>query len=103
MESINLKEEFSKNLALRENARDLFKFLFENNIKTIDFKEVEYVSRSFANELLSLEKENKFNINKINMNDDVSIMFKYALEESPKRKLSSGFKVGNVDEILSVI
>ena len=104
MESIKIKEKFSINVALRENARDLFSFLIKKDIKIVDFSEVEFVSRSFANELLSLEKENNFNIEKINMNESISVMFEYALEESPKRKLnSSPFKIGNVDKILSSI
>ena len=36
------------------------------------------VSRSFANQLILLEKENNINISKINLNKEVKFMFKTA-------------------------
>lgn len=67
-----------KNLATRESARILFKSLYSKKDNIIDLKEVIFVSRSFTNELLNLEKENNFYIKKINMNKDVKYMFSIA-------------------------
>jgi len=104
MNTYNINEKFSKNIALRNNARELFKFLLlNNNYNTIDFNEIEFVSRSFSNEFANLEKENQRYFKKINMNESISSMFKCALEETPKRKLSPNFKIGNVQDILSQI
>ena len=104
MVSYNIKENFSKNIALRENARELFNFLLlNNNYDSIDFKEVEFVSRSFANEFAKLEKENNISFKKINMNQSINSMFECALEETAKREHSQNFKMGNVSDILSQI
>ena len=104
MVNYNIKENFSKNIALRENARELFDFLLlNNNFTYLDFKDVEFVSRSFANEFAKLEKKNNKYFKKINMNNSINSMFECALEEIPKKKLSLNFKIGNVSDILSQI
>lgn len=103
MEILQVESKLGKNLALRENARQIVKFLLEHNISTIDFAGVEFVSRSFANELLIQEKELKINFRKINMSKEVESMFDNALRESPKSKSASGFRVGDVNEVLSTL
>ncbi len=104
MRNYKIKEKFSKNIALRDNARELFNFLIaNNNFKTIDFENIEFVSRSFANEFAKLEKQNNIYFKKINMNNSISSMFECALEETPKRAHNQSFKIGNVSDVLSQI
>lgn len=64
-----------ENLATRESARVLFNKLKENNDFELDFTNVLIASRSFANELLKLEKENNIAVKKLNLNDEVKFMF----------------------------
>ncbi len=101
MKTLNVRKKLGINIALRDNARELFEFLVSNKIEVLDFCEVEFISRSFANELLKLESKNNIFFKKINMNSTIDTMFYHALEESPKSKNTSGFKIGNVDEILA--
>jgi len=77
MNTISLSK-IAKVFSTRQTARQLFEKIIEDKIDALDFKDVEIVSRSFANELINLEKENDFELKKINMNKDVSFMFEYA-------------------------
>lgn len=67
-----------KNLATRESAKVLFAKVVSENILSLDFRKVEIISRSFANEFVKLEKENKLLIVKKNLSKDNKTMFDYA-------------------------
>lgn len=68
----------NKNLATRLSAQKLFEKLLCNNMTELDFSNVLIASRSFANELVNLEKKHKFPITKKNMNEEVSYIFSIA-------------------------
>ena len=90
---IDISKSISKYLALRDSARDFFDYL--NNLDkdelTIDFKYVNTVSRSFAQEYLIRKKAMSKQINEINVPDNVRKMFHVV--ESNKQKISiSGIK-----------
>jgi len=71
----------NKNLATRLSAQKLFHNILVNNIKKLDFKEVELISRSFANEFLKLEKENNFFVEKVNLSKELKLIFETADKE----------------------
>lgn len=71
MKTLNVKKKLGINIALRDNARELFEFLVSNKIEVLDFYEVEFISRSFANELLKLETKKNISFKKINMNSTI--------------------------------
>ena len=77
MNTISLSK-IAKVFLTRQTARQLFEKIIEDKIDALNFKDVESVSRPFANELINLEKENDFELKKINMNKYVSFMFEYA-------------------------
>lgn len=78
MKPFSVRREVASILATRETARELFAKLKAQKIYALGFKGIESVSRSFANEWLSLEKEHNYKFRKLNMSKDVSFMFEYA-------------------------
>lgn len=78
MKPFPVRREVASVLTTRETARELFAKLKAQRVDALDFKDVESVSRSFANEWLSLEKEHDYRFKKLSMNKDVSFMFEYA-------------------------
>ncbi|MDA3856053.1 MAG: hypothetical protein PF569_07355 [Candidatus Woesearchaeota archaeon] len=101
MKKIELSKSFKNKLALRSTARHLFDIIIEENITTLDFKNIEFISRSFANELLKLEKETKLKLEKINMSSNVSFMIKFALENRTEDS-KTNYKIGNLDNLIAL-
>ena len=90
----------SKVLSTRNTARNIFLKLNNEKKDTLDFAGVDIVSRSFANEWLNLEKNH--NIKKINMNKEVSFMFRYADKKLDSNVLkNSKYRTISIDELIS--
>ena len=101
MNSIKL-EKIAKILSTRQIARDQYKICREKKIDTLDFKDVVFVSRSFANEWINLEKEHNYKFKKINMNKDVSFMFNHAKKNIDSNVLkNSEYKTVSFDELVA--
>jgi len=64
----------NEHLATRESARVLFQKVLEKEITNLDFSRVKVISRSFANEFITLEKENNLKISKDNINQEIKKM-----------------------------
>lgn len=79
MKKISLKKAISSHLFLRQTAVNFFKEM--NKLKddkiTIDFKGVEFMSRSFAHEYLQQKTKSKKDIKEMNMPSDIKKMFTY--------------------------
>lgn len=90
-------------ISTRETARELFKKLMKEKVTTLDFKDVDMISRSFAHEWISLEKEHNYEFRKIGMNKDVSFMFEYA-EKKPSHNIlkESGYKEISLNKLMSM-
>ena len=78
---IKLKEEIDSNLIIRLDAEELFKKLEDNSSKVVmDFQGIEFINRSFAQEYLNQKFHAKYDIEEINVPDDVKNMFNVILE-----------------------
>lgn len=79
MKKISLKKAISSHLFLRQTAVNFFKEM--NKLKdekiTIDFKGIEFMSRSFAHEYLRQKTKSKKDINEISVPSDIKKMFTY--------------------------
>jgi len=92
------------NLGTRSFARSMFKELLKKKDFLIDFRNVEVASRSFTNELITLEKKNNIKIKKINMNNDVKFMFNIADKKLDTDILSKNkYKVMSIKKLLKEI
>ncbi len=87
MWSINVGEKIAKFPALRESADSIFKYIEEADYDRLrlDFSSVEFVSASFAHQLISNIKNSKKTIKLVGMNKDVKRMFKIV-----KNRLAKG-------------
>lgn len=83
---INIKEHISKNLSLRLYAEDLFKNieLYAQNNIALDFKGVEFASRSFTQEFLYRMQRCSKKIELINQSSEIKKMFE--IVKSPREK-----------------
>lgn len=80
---IKLEDEFGVDLGSRSYALELFKKLDDNPSKiTIDFENVEFISRSFAQEYLNQKFNAKCEIEEINVHDEVKNMFNVVLKNN---------------------
>jgi len=80
MRSINVGEKIAKFPALRESADSIFKDIEKVNydMLRLDFSDVEFVSASFAHQLISNMRNSKKTIKLVGVNKDVKRMFKIA-------------------------
>ena len=78
---IKLEEEISSNLIIRLDAEQLFEKLENNTSKVVmDFEGIEFINRSFAQEYLNQKFNAKYEIEEINLPDEVKNMFNVILE-----------------------
>ncbi len=66
---INLEQTFAKKLGMRTTAIKLFQDLKDENEATLDFKDIEFMSRSFAQEYVHQKHNSKVHIIESNMSD----------------------------------
>lgn len=79
---IMIKEEInSKNLGMRASVKDLFQKWNQSRDKSlvIDFTNVEFMSRSFAQEYVQQKKHSNKTIKEVNVPEDVELMFEVVL------------------------
>ena len=78
---IDLKNEIGKDLIVRLDAEHLFKKLEGNSQKVImDFSDIDFINRSFAQEYLNRKMVVDYEIEEINVPDVVKNMFNVILE-----------------------
>lgn len=77
MKAILLIRELGKNLITRNSLQTIFNKIEKSKEKeiTIDFKGVEFISRSSTDEYLKFKEETKKNLTEINQTNDVKKMF----------------------------
>ncbi|MBR1773889.1 MAG: hypothetical protein IJ759_00015 [Bacteroidales bacterium] len=95
MDTLNIKSVLGNNIILREDARNIIHYIKENNIKVLDFQGVDFVSRSFADEIYSYTKNNAISI--INTNEVIDKMFR-----AVQHTHNNGRQIINNIEILPV-
>lgn len=80
---IKLKEEFGVDLGSRSYAIELFKKLENNSSNiTIDFSDIQFISRSFAQEYLNFKIMASYEIEEINVPCIAKKMFNVVLKNN---------------------
>jgi hypothetical protein len=92
--------QLSKNLSTISLAQRLFKKILSSKSHSLDFSNVEIVSRSFANEFVNLEKEKKVRIEKLNLSSENQYVFDIADKPLDNNILSKNkLQLSNLDSI----
>ncbi len=82
---IFLEKELGKNLGLRQNMEELFKKIDEDASKVImNFKGVEFIGRSSAQEYLNQKHIAPFEVVEKNMSEDIEKLFTIILKLNNK-------------------
>lgn len=86
---ILISKQVSTDLALRNSADRFFDLIdsIKQDTLIIDFKNVQFISSSFAHQYYLRKKSSKKTINEINMSSDIKKMFKIVSEPKPKKQL----------------
>lgn len=71
MKEVNLKDTFAKKLGMRTTAKRLFDDIQNESEVILNFKDVEFMSRSFAQEYVFQKHNSNVEITEQNMNDFV--------------------------------
>ncbi|MBR0272283.1 MAG: DUF4325 domain-containing protein [Methanobrevibacter sp.] len=83
MIKINLYDEFGSDLGQRYLIKEIFENLDNNSQKVIfDFKDIDFVSRSFAQEYLNHKMMADYEIEEMNIPDVVKNMFNVILKNN---------------------
>lgn len=78
---INLEQTFAKKLGMRTTAIKLFQDLEENTEVILDFKDIEFISRSFAQEYVYQKHNSKVNIIESNISDFIKKLLEVVEED----------------------
>ena len=91
-----------KNLALRNNADILFDSIEKSKEKKVvlDFKDIQFMSRSFAQQYLLRKKRCDKEIKEINIKEDVANMFEIVKNQKTKSQFHA--KDFEIIEVTSV-
>ncbi len=86
MKKIFLKKAISSHLFLRQTAVNFFKEINKRKDHeiTIDFKNIEFMSRSFAHEYLQQKTKSKKEIKEMNISTDIKKMLNYVQHTQAK-------------------
>lgn len=97
---IKLYDEFSDNIFTRKTVSSFFDRI--NKLKekeiVIDFKDIDFISRSCADEYLKFKKRTKKSIVEINMSNEIRSMFKVV--ENQLREVNFSFTPRNSSNVL---
>ena len=78
---IFLEKKIDRDLGSRNKIEKLFKSIPQDTTKVImNFKGVEFMGRSFAQEYLNRKHDSSFEVVEVNMPEDVEKMFNFILE-----------------------
>ncbi|NOQ55960.1 MAG: hypothetical protein GQ477_04105 [Nanohaloarchaea archaeon] len=86
---ILISEQVSTDLALRNSADRFFDLIdsIKQDTLIIDFKNVDFISRSFAHQYYLRKKSSKKTIDEINISSNINKMFKIVSEPRPKKQV----------------
>lgn len=79
--NINLEEKFSKKLGVGPTAKMLFQEINQYSFATLDFNNIEFVSRSFAQEYIFQKHNSSVKIDEINMPDSIKQLLEVVEED----------------------
>ena len=105
MRSVLLAKEFGNNIFTRSSMSDFFKKL--NKLKekdmTLDFKSVEFISRSCADEYIKQKSKSKKKIVEANMSKEVYFMFDVVRKQYAKEKEQVIFTISKAERNLVIL
>lgn len=81
---IKLEEKFSNKLGIGPTAKKLFQELNGNDSVILNFENIEFMSRSFAQEYVFQKNNSKSTIIEINMNENIERLLELVCEEYEK-------------------
>jgi len=89
MYKISIAESISPRLGYRSSVAELFKSIehIPNAGIEIDFKNTQYISRSFAHEYLKQKKSTKKDIKEINIPQGIAKMFQIVVNSKEKYRI----------------
>lgn len=85
---INLEKTFAKKLGMRTTAKKLFNDLENETEAILNFKDIEFMSRSFAQEYVYQKHNSKVHIIESNMSDFVKGLLEVVEEDYKETCLS---------------
>ncbi|WP_295589387.1 STAS-like domain-containing protein [uncultured Methanobrevibacter sp.] len=85
---INLEKTFAKKLGMRTTAKKLFQDLENETEAILDFKDIEFMSRSFAQEYVFQKHNSKVRIIESNMSEFVKGLLEVVEEDYQETCLS---------------
>ena len=88
MKEVNLKDTFAKKLGMRTTAKRLFDDIQNESVVVLNFKDVEFMSRSFAQEYIYQKYNSNVEITEENMNDFVKELLDVVEEDYKETCLS---------------
>ena len=86
---INLEEKYAKKLGVGPTAKKLFKEINEEPSVVLNFENIEFMSRSFAQEYVFQKHNCDIEIEEINMNDSIRQLLKVVEEDFEKTRSNS--------------
>ena len=78
---VNLEQTFAKKLGMRTTAKKLFQDLEKENEAILNFEDVEFMSRSFAQEYVHQKHISKVHITEKNMSNFIKDLLKVVEED----------------------
>lgn len=88
MKEVNLENTFAKKLGMRTTAKRLFDDIKNEKKVILNFKDVEFMSRSFAQEYVFQKHNSNIEIEEENMNDFVKELLEVVEEDYAETCLS---------------
>lgn len=86
---IKLEEKFSNKLGIGPTAKKLFQELNGNDSVILNFENIEFMSRSFAQEYVFQKHNSKIKIEEINLNQSIKKLLDIVEEDFEKSCLNS--------------
>lgn len=86
---ILLEKEYNKKLGMGPTAKKIFKRINEESEVILNFENIEFMSRSFAQEYVSQKHYSKCNITEINMSDSIQKLLEIVDEDFKNSCLNS--------------
>ena len=81
---IHLEKEYNKKLGMGPTAKKIFQRINEESEVILNFENIEFMSRSFAQEYISQKHHSDCNITEINMPDSIENLLKVVDEDFEK-------------------
>ena len=88
MKEVNLENTFAKKLGMRTTAKKLFDDIKNEKKVILNFKDIEFMSRSFAQEYVFQKHNSNIEIKEENMNDFVKGLLEIVEEDYAESCLS---------------